>query len=57
MPFKPGESGNTQGRKRGKTDATKLKEATPSAIDTLINAAKSGDVTAAAAILDRVWPT
>ena len=56
MPFKPGESGNSKGRKRGKTDATKLKEATPDVIDTLITAAKGGDVTAVAAILDRVWP-
>jgi hypothetical protein len=57
MTFKKGESGNAKGRRKGvKTNAVKLKEAMPSAIDTLVDAANSGDVTAAAAILDRVWP-
>ena len=44
------------GRPRGKSAESRMKDAMPDALDVLIDAAKAGDVHAAAAILDRVWP-
>ncbi|WP_027156673.1 DUF5681 domain-containing protein [Methylobacter luteus] len=59
--FKPGQSGNPAGRPKDKTHATLLRKAIaedmPDIINTLVNLAKSGDVTAAKVLLDRVCPS
>jgi hypothetical protein len=59
--FKPGISGNPNGRPKNKTTATLLRksiaEAMPEIILTLIEQAKGGDVAAAKCLIDRVCPT
>jgi len=59
--FKPGESGNPNGRPKDKTPATLLRKSIaddmPTIIKTLVGLAKGGDVQAAKVLLDRVCPT
>jgi hypothetical protein len=60
--FKPGRSGNPKGRppgSRAKTLATLDtlgEDAAQAILVTMIDEAKGGDVSAARAVLDRVWP-
>ncbi len=59
MPFKPGQSGNPNGRPPGPLPATarlrqSISESIPEIINTLVNLAKAGDVAAAKLLLDRV---
>jgi hypothetical protein len=58
--FKPGQSGNLRGRKPGTTPAVKLRqliaEDAQEILDSLIQAAKGGDVAAAKVLLDRICP-
>ena len=61
MPkFKPGQSGNLNGRPKNRTPATILRkqisEDMPEIICTLIRLAKGGDVAAAKVLIDRVCP-
>lgn len=57
MPFRPGQSGNPKGRKRGIANASRLRERIGSRIEAVIDAlheqALAGDVQAARALLDR----
>jgi len=58
--FKPGQSGNPNGRPKNKTPATLLRQSIvsdmPEIISTLVKLAKSGDVPAAKILIDRVCP-
>jgi hypothetical protein len=58
--FKPGQSGNPKGRKPGTSPAAKFRkviaEEALEILDTLIQAAKGGDVAAAKVLLDRICP-
>ena len=59
--FIPGQSGNPNGRPRGTGVVAKLREAIqgdiPDVIQSVVEAAKSGDMTAAKILLDRVVPS
>jgi len=59
--FKPGESGNLNGRPKDKTPATLFRKSIvddmPEIINTLVKLAKGGDVAAAKVLLDRVCPS
>jgi len=58
--FKPGQSGNPNGRPKDKTPATKLRQSIitdmPEIITKLVEQAKAGDVAAAKVLIDRVCP-
>lgn len=58
--WKPGQSGNPAGRKRGTGQVAKLREAisaaVPEIVDPLIASAKAGDVQAARLLLERAIP-
>jgi hypothetical protein len=58
--FKPGISGNPNGRPKDKTPATILRKSIsqdmPEIIKTLVELAKGGDVAAAKVLLDRICP-
>ena len=58
--WKPGESGNPQGRPRGAGEVAKLRASiaghVPEIIGQLVEAAKGGDVQAARLLLERVLP-
>jgi len=58
--FKPGISGNPNGRPKDKTPATILRKSIsqdmPEIIKTLVGLAKGGDVAAAKVLLDRICP-
>jgi hypothetical protein len=59
--YKPGQSGNPNGRPKDKTPATQLRKSIAGdmqdIIDKLVELAKDGDVQAAKVLLDRVCPT
>jgi len=59
--FLPDQSGNPNGRPKGTGTIAKLREAIqdeiPEIIDALVAAAKSGDVSAAKILIDKVIPT
>jgi hypothetical protein len=59
--FKPGHSGNPNGRPKDKTPATQLRQSIvkdiPEIIEALIIQAKNGDVAAAKVLIDRVCPS
>ena len=58
--FKPGQSGNLNGRPKDKTPATLLRKSLaddmPDIIKKLVELAKGGDVAAAKILIDRVCP-
>lgn len=59
MAWRPGESGNPAGRKPNRIRERFMELAephVPEIVSMLVEAAKKGDVQAAAALLDRVWP-
>lgn len=61
-PFKPGQSGNPAGRPPGTRNRALVlldqmgEEAAADVVRGVIDAAKRGDIVAARAVLDRVWP-
>lgn len=60
MKYQKGESGNPKGRPRGTSEAAKLRRAihddVPDIITAMVEAAKSGDTSAAKLLLDRAVP-
>ena len=59
--YLPGQSGNPSGRPKGTGSVAKLREAIqeemPEIIDTVVSAAKAGDISAAKILIDKVIPT
>lgn len=59
--FKPGQSGNPNGRTPGHGDVAKLRQSLsthiPEIIDQVVSAARGGDLQAARLILERIIPT
>ena len=59
--YKPGQTGNPNGRPKDKTPATLLRKSIigemPEIINTLVGLAKGGDVAAAKVLLDRCVPS
>lgn len=59
--FKPGQSGNPNGRTPGHGDVAKLRQSLsthiPEIIDQVVKAARGGDLQAARLILERIIPT
>jgi Family of unknown function (DUF5681) len=60
LKFKSGQSGNPNGRPKDKTPATLIRKAVademPTIIQTIITAAKNGDMQACKVLLDRICP-
>ena len=61
MPFQTGTSGNSKGRPKGRTASAKIRAAIEKrandVLETVINAAISGDLVACKLLLDRIAPT
>ena len=59
--YLPGQSGNPSDRPKGTGSVAKLREAIqeemPEIIDTVVSAAKAGDISAAKILIDKVIPT
>ena len=64
MPFEPGKSGNPAGRPKGATSTTIIREALEQVftdgekglLDAICEAAKAGDLTACALLVNRLYP-